>query len=270
MRAYPECLASWFDFFHNSTGQSRKQSGETGKTENPDMKDPSMEQTAAGIANTRGIGDNLDFSDKEIAVLRDLASLVGELSARPVEAEKKINWTALNDLQSTRPMIFCDPENGWNEIITQDRIKCNHPLARVWEMSLRKEIFWGTRMKDDRVIEPYFNVPYDYEDTGYGVSVESIGGEDGGSYVYKNPIVDYERDFEKLKYPRIIIDHEKTRKILDYAVHVFEGILKVRLKGVWWWTLGMTWEFIKLRGLENLMTDLIIYPDWVHRLMEFL
>ena len=32
----------------------------------------------------------------------------------------------------------------------------------------------------------------------------------------------------------------------------------------------MTWYFIKLRGLENLMTDMLIYPDKVHQLMAFL
>jgi hypothetical protein len=32
----------------------------------------------------------------------------------------------------------------------------------------------------------------------------------------------------------------------------------------------MTWEFIKLRGLENLMVDMLIQPEWVHKLMDFL
>lgn len=219
------------------------------------MKDPSMEQTAAGIANTNGISDNLDFSREELTILRDLAGKVGELSSRPVESEKISNWTALNDLQCPRPLIFCDPENGWNEIITQDQIRSNNPLARVWEMALRKEIFWGEKMKDDRVIEPFFNIPYHFEDTGYGVNLETKGGEDGGSFVYNFPVRDYDTDFGKLKYPQLIIDQNKTDEVIDLAKHVFDGLLTVRLKGVWWWTLGMTWEFIKLRGLENLLVD---------------
>ena len=32
------------------------------------------------------------------------------------------------------------------------------PLARFWEMDLRKEIFWGTQMRDDYTIQPCFNV----------------------------------------------------------------------------------------------------------------
>ena len=234
------------------------------------MKDPSMEQTAAGIANTNEISDNLNFSREEVTILRDLAKQVGELSARPLESEKKKNWTALNDLKCTRPLIFSDPENGWNEIITQDQLRCSNPLARVWEMALRKEIFWGEKMKDDRVIEPFFNVPYHFEDTGYGVKLETKGGEDGGSFIYNFPVKNYEEDFEKLKYPQIIINQKKTLGVVDLAKHIFNDILTVRLQGVWWWTLGMTWEFIKLRGLENLMVDMMMYPGWVHKMMDFL
>ena len=234
------------------------------------MRDPSMEQTAAGLDNTRGIDSNLSFSGKEIGILRGLAFKVAELAARPVESVKKNKWIAHNDLETTEPLIFCDPENGWNEIITQDQILCANPLARVWEMTLRKEIFWGEKMKDDRVIEPYFNVSYNYSDSGYGIAEEIVGGQDGGSFIYNFPIRDYEEDFPKLQLPEIEINYAKTREVYSLAEELFDGLLKVRMKGIWWWTLGMTWDFIKLRGLENLMVDMMIQPEWVHKLMDFL
>ena len=39
---------------------------------------------------------------------------------------------------------------------------------------------------------------------------------------------------------------------------------------MWWWTLGLTWPLINLRGLQNYMTDFYMYPDELHRLMEVL
>ena len=66
-------------------------------------------------------------------ILRELAGRVAQLAARPVEQEKKKLWTLHNDLRKTRPLIFCDPENGWQEIITPDQIRCTHALARRWE-----------------------------------------------------------------------------------------------------------------------------------------
>ncbi len=57
------------------------------------------------------------FSHKECEVLRRLAGRVAELAARPGEEEKRRLWYRHNALEATRPLIFCDPENGWNEII---------------------------------------------------------------------------------------------------------------------------------------------------------
>jgi hypothetical protein len=229
-----------------------------------------MEQTAAGLSTTHGITGDLRLSPRETEVLRRLAGKVAELAARPQEEEKKALWYRLNDLEETRPLVFCDPENGWNEIITQDQILCERPLFRVWEMHLRKEVFWGEEMGDDRVVEPYFNVPYNYQDTGWGLHEQNIGGQNGGSYVWESPIKDYEQDFASLRYPEILVDYDMTAKIVALAEEVFGDLLQVRLRGIWWWSLGMTWDFIKLRGLENFMLDMYDRPKWVHRLMGFL
>ncbi len=233
-------------------------------------RDPSMEQTAAGLSTTKGFTGDLTPSSRERECLRSLAGKVAELAARPIETGKKGLWTRHNDLEKTRPLIFCDPENGWNEIIIQDMIECEKPLLRVWEMGLRKEIFWGETMHDDRVIEPYFNVPYSYEDTGWGLMEVKHQSQDNGSYVWDAPIQDYGRDFPNLHFPRIIVDHEATHRVVDLAEELFGDILTVRLRGLWWWTLGMTWDYITLRGLTNFMMDMYDNPQWVHRMMKFL
>ncbi len=234
------------------------------------MNDPSMEQAAAGSSTTYNIADKLFATKEERKILRDLAKKVKELSERPIETEKRELWTAHNDLKPVRPLIFCDPENGWNEIITQNMIKCTNPLLRVWEMVLRKEIFWGEDMQDDRVIEHYFNIPFHYRETGYGFEQKTIRTSSQGSCVWIKKIEDYERDFPVLSMSEIIIDYKTTETILAFAEELIGDILQIRLKGVWWWTLGMTWDFIKIRGLENLMLDMLLYPDWVHKLMDFL
>jgi hypothetical protein len=232
--------------------------------------DPSTIQTAAGLSSTLGIETNFIFSADERAILRRLAGQVAELAARPEEARKSKVWTAHNDLQNDEPLLFCDPENGWNEIIHQSDLGCHDPLARVWEMHLRKEIFWALEMKDDKVILPCFDVPYDYTDSGWGIKEKKIGGTDGGSYTWKAPIQDWDRDFPGMRYPEIKVDMKATNRCLDLAKDIFGDLLEVRLRGIWWWTLGMTWDFINLRGLENFMLDMYDNPDWIHRAMGFM
>lgn len=228
-----------------------------------------QDNTAAALSTQTADTTNTIISKEDCQVLRNLAARVAELAARPVEEEKKSLWLRHNKLEPTRPVIFCDPENGWNEIITDNQMHCEGELARKWEMTLRKEIFWGESMGDDRVTEPYFNIPYVATDSGWGMHEKIIGGEHGGSYRWEAPLKDY-NNMDKLHFPVITVDHEKTKEIFDVAREVLGDYLTVRVKGAWWWTLGMTWTLVKLRGLEQIMFDMYDYPEELHKLMAFL
>ena len=208
-------------------------------------------------------------STQDQQVLRGLAAQVAELAARPVEQEKRALWYRHNALEPTRPLIFCDPENSWDEIIPPAQLECEGELARGWEVTLRKEIFWGAHMGDDRVIEPYFNVPHVYIESDWGMHETRTGGQDGGSYVWDAPLKSY-ADLERLHFPQIVVDHEATDRVLDLARETLGDLLAVRLKTTWWWSVGMTWLLIRLRGLAQIMYDMFDHPDGLHRLMAFL
>lgn len=212
---------------------------------------------------------NLFINQKDKSILRKLAFTVSELASRPIEDEKRKLWYKHNQLDATRPLIFCDPENGWNEIITQASLECQGELARNWEFGLKKEIFWGESMGDDRVIEPFFNIGHVYTETGYGMQEIRSGGENGGAYHWESPLKDY-KDLDKLHFNKFIIDYEATQNLVIIAKDIFEGILPVRLKTCFWWTLGLTWTLVNLRGLEQIMYDMYDYPDELHQLMAFL
>ncbi len=211
--------------------------------------------------------DLISLHDQEI--LRSLAGQVAELAVRPVEQEKRELWYRHNALEATRPVIFCDPENGWNEIIRGDDLLCESDLARGWEMGLRKEIFWGSEMKDDRVVESFFNIPHVYSESDWGMHETRIGGEHGGAYIWDAPLKDY-RDLGKLHFPQISIDHTATLRLMSQAQAIFDGLLTVRLKTSFWWTLGMTWTLVNLRGLSQIMYDMVDHADEFHQIMAIL
>lgn len=166
-------------------------------------------------------------------------------------------------------MIFCDPENGWNEIVPESRLRCEGELARRWEMTLRKEIFWGETMGDDRVVEPFFTVGHVHTESDWGMHERKIGGDHGGSYAWEAPLKSYD-DFDRLRFPTITVNAEATNALLHLATEVLGDVLKVRLKTTWWWTLGMTWQLAKIRGLEQMMMDMVDEPENLKRLMAFL
>ena len=47
-------------------------------------------------------------------------------------------------------------------------------------------------------------------------------------------------------------------------------LLRVRLKGVWWWSLGLTWPAAIFRGLQNMLYDFIEHPDELKELLGIL
>ena len=209
------------------------------------------------------------ISMQDRIILRDLAKLLQECAGKPAEEEKRQIWAAHNDLKATRPIIFCDPENGWNEIITDDKILCFGALAREWEMTLRKEICWATEMKDDKVADAVFNVPIQAVESDWGMHERRIGGGGGHAYRWDPPLKDY-ADIGKLRFPVITVNHEATQANLDLAREVFQPYLEVRLNHKWWWTLGMTWTLVNLRGLDQLMYDMYDEPEAVHQVMAIL
>lgn len=227
------------------------------------------DQTVAALASQGSSPAVAPLDPADRAVLRELAAQVAELAQRPVEQAKRALWRQHNALQPTRPVIFCDPENGWHEIITPEDLQCRGELARQWEMTLRKEVFWGGVMADDRVIEPCFNVAHVYTESDWGLHETKIGGEHGGSYIWEAPIKDYAQ-LAALRFPEIRIDADATARLLSLAHETFAGLLEVRLKTAWWWTLGMTWTLVNLRGLSQMMYDMVDQPAGLHRLMGFL
>ena len=227
------------------------------------------DQTQASLAQKTISADKLAISKEDRGILRRLGGRVAELAADPVQQEKRDLWYRHNALEDTRPLIFCDPENGWNEIISDEELECRGELAREWEMMLRKEIFWGESMGDDRPVEPYFNIPYVHSESDWGMHERKIGGENGGSYTWDAPLKSY-HDLERLHFPQIVVDYEATERLISLAKEVLGNSLVVRVKGTWWWSLGMTWTLVNLRGLEQMMLDTYDYPEHLHKLMGIL
>ena len=131
------------------------------------MKELFREQFLYRHPQVSKLETDFSFSDREISVLRKLAEKVALIAESDAMKQKQKLWMDNHDLKSSYPVIFVDPENGWNEILTDEVMQCEDPLARTWENSLRKDIYSAEIIKDDRVITKDFNVPWYYWDDGF-------------------------------------------------------------------------------------------------------
>ena len=213
-----------------------------------------------------GVAGQVAVSAPDTVILRDLATRVAGLAALPEQKAKRELWTAHNDLATRHPMVLVDPENGWNEIIKLEDLRCAGPLARRWEMVLRKELYSGETARDDRPIEPLFEVARTFTDTEWGMPETYHGGVSGESYTWEGAVVNPE-DVARIATPRITVDEKTTEETRQLAEHVFGGILRVGLRDVWWWSLGMTYDLARLVGLEKMLYLMYDTPAMVHAIM---
>ena len=227
-----------------------------------------LDQTALGKISTGFVPQDVQMSDADRDVLRRLAGRVAEIAGSEKMADTRRLWKAHNMLQPARPMVFCDPENGWNEIITERQMHCTGKLARRWEMDLRKDIFWGELMGDDKPVEPFLDVPYTAAPDDWGLqTIYHRTSAPCGAESWDAPIRDYDRDLPKLRTPEIRIDWETTNGCVATARDVLGDILTVRLKGTWWWSMGLTLPAVMLRGMTEMFMDFIDQPDNIKALL---
>jgi len=227
------------------------------------------DQTVASLFTQSIPREQIRISESDREIVRRLAGEMAALAARPIEAEKRDLWYRHNALEATRPVVFCDPENGWSEIITDDQLQCEGELARGWEMALRKECYWADSMGDDRVVDAVFHVSHVYEESDWGMHEKVMKVAKHGSYRWDPPLTDL-GNLDALHFPEITVDYQASDQLLALAESTLGDILTVRRKTMWWWTLGMTWTLINLRGLEQMMVDMYDYPDELHQLMAIL
>ena len=213
----------------------------------------------------------------DVEVLRKLAHRSREIAGSAVNVERRELWYRHNALDLARPMVLAEIQGCLPELIQAGHfaLTCTNPLARAVESALRKEQYEHEVLRDDHVVEPFLNLNWIVRTTGHVDASEvhvHVADTDGtlSARTWDAPIRDIQRDFHKLKPRTFAVDREGTALIRDALDRAVGGILPVRMRGAFWWTLGMTWTAIDLVGLENLMLLMYDDPQGLHRLMEFL
>ena len=210
----------------------------------------------------------------QTALVRDLAKRVADIAAAPEEDRKARLWTACNDLQPERPMIFADPQNGWKELLDAWlRVECDEPLRAEVERRLRILLIRHEHVPDDFPIRNTFDVPIAYSGAGYDdygppLHVSRTGNRDGAYRI--EPVIRSEADMSKLRPRPIRLDLGETDRTARRVEDIIGDILHVRKVGRSRWRYGLTRVLIHMRGLQNMMLDMYDNPGLLHRLMEFL
>ena len=208
----------------------------------------------------------------DLTVIRALAARTAEIAALPVQEEKRRLWRSLNALQPERPMVMID-QVCWNEMKVDDELtlRCNDPDCRYYEEILRRTLFQWDHFPVDMVVEPFVRVPMAINNTGFGIDVEEeIALMDATNSVVSHRYTNQFRtmdDLERIQYPVITHDPDETKRRMETAHQLFDGLLEVRMWGadpyLSLWDPIATWM-----GVENALYTIIDQPDLMHGLVE--
>ena len=211
---------------------------------------------------------------KDIMILRELAKRHAEACARDIQDERRELWRRHNSLVRTRPLIYVRWLAAWHEA-PESLNQCEDPFYQQHETFLRQMLFQDT-IGDDFILEPWITQSATHvmpRGSLWGPDIKvTRPNEQGGSWVVDPPIKDL-ADLSALVPPHHVIDEEATARDVARLCDAVGDLLEVSVdRGSIFrmWHADISTDLGYLRGIEQVMYDMIDDPDGLHRLLAFM
>ena len=217
---------------------------------------------------------------RDIMILRDLAKRYVEICNKDVQNERRDLWRKHNSLIKTRPLVLVswyNWSNVWNKI-TQHECECEDPFFREHELFLRNMIFHDT-IGDDSIFEPWITQRASYYVTSsniWGVEYPIIRSSNPTSEAWiidPPPLKEY-KDIARLVKPHHMINEEETTRNVSQLQDAIGDILEVNVdrSSIYRVFSGadISTDLGYLRGLGQLMLDMVDNPNGLHKLLTFM
>ena len=217
--------------------------------------------------------EDFSVSEKDKKILRELAKKKAEIAKMDIQQENISRWKRLNSLEDVRPLIWIN-EIPWNEMDYENELtlQTSSEYSRFLELRLRRVLYSWKHMPADMVVENNM-ISYMYiENSGFGIEEEVIIAEtDKTSDTYSRkftPQFEDEDDINKIKFPKIINNLQKTEKMYESMSSIFNGILNVVKKGIPGFIFNPWDELIRWYGVQKAIEDLVLKPGYIHKIMR--
>ena len=208
----------------------------------------------------------------DLTLVRGLAERYAEVAASPIQDERRHLWRDHNSKIRTRPLIYVRAF-AWPEL-PDSRCLCENPFLRSMENILRQKLFWAS-LGDDWVFEPWYLVSAAKRlpaEGVWGVPIRWHGRGNGCAGICESPLREPE-DIAKLAVPEHRIDEEATTARAARVQEILGDRLPVSVdRAPAWvtWNADISTCLAQLRGLEQIMWDMMDRPAWLHELLGFM
>ena len=209
----------------------------------------------------------MPISTEDKNTLGELAKRYCEIAHLDVQKERIERYYKTNALEKVRPVVLIS-EIPWGEIKDDALVSTCEGEVRGIERRMRMALYQWEHFQVDTVIPPVFVINKRTRSTGVGLRVQEVQIKgDTGAYIAAHKYADVlktDEDLEKLKTPEITYDREATERAVALAEEIFDGLMPVEAVGH---SLhNNIWDSIAMyRGVESLLYDLAMRPDFMHR-----
>lgn len=211
----------------------------------------------------------MQMSAKDRQILRQLAERYSEIAHLDIQQQRMERYRKTNALQEVRPVVLID-EVPWGEIGDEALANLCAPELGWLETQLRRTLYQWEHFQIDLVVPPVFRVVKRASwRRGIGIEVQDRQiKSDTGTYAAAHAYTDQlqtEDDLARLHEPEIVYDRAASEEALAVAESVFAGLMDVELVGRGGLTYNI-WDMIATyRGVDNLLLDLALRPDFMHQ-----
>ena len=203
------------------------------------------------------------ISAADRAILRELAAKQRQYAESPAMKQLEADWFKLNTFRGGRPLVQLELWTFGDEVITP-RMRCTGDTARSIENRLLRGYLNHELFADDCLVQPYFPVQWSSYFIPFGVEIPVTHAVDAQGrnvgYAFTYPIVDLERDIEKLGPSRYGADRKETQEALDFYNDIFGDVLPAKMTGRSP-AISPSYDMLRLMGTEAMFTNMCDYPE---------
>ena len=216
-----------------------------------------------------------DIPASDRSILRGLIREYADLAALPVQSARMKEWTKLNKLQPTRPLVWINEICWWEFDQSEEdlRLRTQDEWGRGLERGLRQTLYQWNHFQGDMILDPvlYNGVRCSPTSTygDYGIQAKEVKITQGlaGTAMF-TPVINTEADVDQLRTPPVVVDWEGTQRAHATLAGLCDGIIPCETRGIVHQWAAAWDQMIHWYGIEKLYLDMTDRPELVHRLLR--
>ncbi|MHC4124797.1 MAG: hypothetical protein ACYSSI_14565 [Planctomycetota bacterium] len=207
---------------------------------------------------------------KDKQILRELTKKYLDICNNPHQKQRRDLWRKHNSFKGREIPIYVRAF-AWPEM-PECKLECEDSFYHEYEDFLRESIFRAD-FNDDFIFEPWVTVRASYKCVGWGTSaIRNYSDEIKGACKFDYPIKKLE-DSDKLRQPYHEIDKKQTNETAEKLHDVIGDIITINIDkapAYRMWTGDISTDLGLLRGIENIMMDMMDNAEWLHKILAFM